>query len=158
MGHTVRGSDANYKPQDPEFYRELYAERAMPFLRLETPTPTETTEIIETLRQQHQKEMEAIKAQYENRLEKIENVIFPKVRAITDWKAEVKRIEEWIEKHPEEAKRDQERHEQIIEEIDAWKKLMIEDPEAVATYIQEIDNKLKFIKYLFQQRKETKET
>lgn len=158
MGHIVRGSDANYKPQDPEFYRQLYAEKAMPFLRLEAPTPTETNELIETLKRQHRKEIEAIKAQYEERLEKIESVIFPKVRVITDWQAEDKRIRKWIEEHPEEVKRDQERYCQDIEEVEAWKKLMLEDPEGVATYLKDVDNKLNFIKYLFQKRSETKET
>ena len=130
----------------------------MPFLRLEAPTPTETTEIIKMLKRQHQKEIEAIKTQYEKRLEKIESVIFPKVRVIDDWEAEAKRIREWIEKHPEEAKQDQERYYQTIDEVEAWKKLMSENPEAVATYIQDVDNKLKFIKHLFQKRNETKET
>lgn len=31
---------------DPAFYRTLYSEKAMPFLRLETATPTETDKII----------------------------------------------------------------------------------------------------------------
>jgi site-specific recombinase XerC len=158
MGHIIKGVDGSYRPQDPEYYRELYAEKAMPFLRLEAPTPTETTEIIEMLKQQHKKEIEAIKAQYEKRLEKIENILFPKVRVITDWQAEAKRIREWIEKHPEEVERDQERYYQDIEEVEAWKKLMLEDPEGVATYFQDVDNKLNFIKYLFQKRNETKET
>ena len=52
MGHVVRGSDANYKPQDPEFYRKLYEEKAMPFLRLETATPTETEKTIAELKKQ----------------------------------------------------------------------------------------------------------
>jgi hypothetical protein len=48
----VRGSDANYKPKDPEFYRELYREKAMPFLRLEAATPTETEKTIVELKKQ----------------------------------------------------------------------------------------------------------
>lgn len=50
MGHTTKGSDSNYTPKDPEFYRELYKEKAMPFLRLETATPTETEKTLEDLR------------------------------------------------------------------------------------------------------------
>jgi hypothetical protein len=64
MGHTVRGSDADYKPQDPEFYRKLYAEKAMPFLRLETATPTETEKTIAELKkllEEKDKEMGAMK-------------------------------------------------------------------------------------------------
>ncbi|TET19318.1 hypothetical protein E3J74_07070 [Candidatus Bathyarchaeota archaeon] len=53
MGHIVReGVDEHYRPKDPEFHRKLYAEKAMPFLRLETATPTETEEVIEELREQ----------------------------------------------------------------------------------------------------------
>jgi len=70
MGHTVRGSDANYKPQDPEFYRTLYSEKAMPFLRLEEPTPTET----EQLRQQHKKEMEDLQKSITERDNKIKEL------------------------------------------------------------------------------------
>jgi flagellar motor protein MotB len=52
MGHTTKGSDSSYTPKDPEFYRELYKEKAMPFLRLETNTPTETEKTIEKLKEQ----------------------------------------------------------------------------------------------------------
>jgi integrase len=72
MGHTVSGSDANYKPQDPEFYRALYAEKAMPFLRLEEPTPTETNEIIKTLKKQHEAEMGSLKKEIQKRDEQIQ--------------------------------------------------------------------------------------
>jgi integrase len=72
MGHTVSGSDANYKPQDAEFYRELYAEKAMPFLRLEAPTPTETSAIINTLKKQHEAEMGSLKKELQKRDEQIQ--------------------------------------------------------------------------------------
>lgn len=49
---SVRGSAANYKPQDPEFCRKLYKEKAMPFLRLESATPTETEKTIVELKKQ----------------------------------------------------------------------------------------------------------
>lgn len=49
---SVRGSAANYKPQDPEFYRKLYKEKAMPFLRLESATPIETEKTIAELNRQ----------------------------------------------------------------------------------------------------------
>jgi integrase len=52
MGHTGPGVDASYRPKDHEFYRKIYAEKAMPFLRLETNTPTETEKTIETLKEQ----------------------------------------------------------------------------------------------------------
>jgi integrase len=42
MGHIVKtGEEESYRPQDPEFHRQLYREKAMPFLRVETATPDE---------------------------------------------------------------------------------------------------------------------
>ena len=70
MGHTVRGSDAHYKPQDPDFYRDLYKEKAMPFLRLESPTPTDT----EQLRNQYTKEMENLRNKLAKRDAKIKEL------------------------------------------------------------------------------------
>jgi integrase len=40
MGHS-QGVRDHYLAQDPEHYRKLYAEKAMPFLRFETATPSE---------------------------------------------------------------------------------------------------------------------
>jgi hypothetical protein len=64
MGHTTRGSDSNYTPKDPEWYRDLYKEKAMPFLRIETATPTETEKTIAELKKQlegRDKELEEMK-------------------------------------------------------------------------------------------------
>lgn len=74
MGHTVRGSDANYKPQDPEFYRELYADKAMPFLRLETATPTETEKTIAELKKQIEQKDQKLQ-EIEKKLTKIEPLL-----------------------------------------------------------------------------------
>jgi len=53
MGHIVRaGQDEHYRPRDVEFHRKLYAEKAMPFLRLETATPTQTDKTIKELEAQ----------------------------------------------------------------------------------------------------------
>lgn len=71
MGHTTKGSDSNYTPKDDEFYRELYKQKATPFLRLETATATET----EQLRQQHQKEMETVENKYKQENEKLRHTI-----------------------------------------------------------------------------------
>lgn len=47
MGHIVKtGQEEHYRPTDVEHHRKLYAEKAMPFLRLETATPTETEKTI----------------------------------------------------------------------------------------------------------------
>jgi site-specific recombinase XerD len=48
MGHVVSaGKEENYRPTDVEFHRQLYRKRAMPFLRLESATPSETEKTIE---------------------------------------------------------------------------------------------------------------
>lgn len=53
MGHTVSaGQDDHYRPTDIEFHRKVYAEKAMPFLRLESATPTETDKTITDLKKQ----------------------------------------------------------------------------------------------------------
>ena len=60
MGHKadykaphIPASDAHYfSREDVEFQRELYREKAMPFLRLETATPSETEKTIEEMRKE----------------------------------------------------------------------------------------------------------
>jgi integrase len=58
MGHIIVGSNKNYRPQNPEYYRKRYEDKALPFLQLETPTPSDTKELMTTLKEQHQKEIE----------------------------------------------------------------------------------------------------
>lgn len=54
MGHIVsQGQEEHYQPRDVEFHRTLYAEKAMPFLRLETKTPSEMEKQIEDLREEN---------------------------------------------------------------------------------------------------------
>ena len=58
MGHIVKeGQEESYRPKDVEFHRDLYAKKAMPFLRIEKQTPSETESQIEELRKQlHEKD------------------------------------------------------------------------------------------------------
>ena len=54
MGHTsALGVDLHYFSRDVELHRKVYAEKAMPFLRLETRTPSETEKQIEELRREN---------------------------------------------------------------------------------------------------------
>jgi integrase len=62
MGHAGPGVDGSYRPTDPEFYRKLYMEKAMPFLRLESNTPSETEKTIETQAAQIKVLQEELKA------------------------------------------------------------------------------------------------
>ncbi len=49
MGHTsALGVDLHYFSQDIEYHRKQYEEKAMPHLRLETATPSETDKIIQS--------------------------------------------------------------------------------------------------------------
>lgn len=53
MGHIVEsGVEEHYRPQDVEWHRQLYREKAMPNLRLETATPSETEQVIKELREE----------------------------------------------------------------------------------------------------------
>lgn len=62
MGHIVHaGVDEHYRPKDVEFHRKLYAEKAMPYLRLETATPSETELTITELRKQLEERDEVMK-------------------------------------------------------------------------------------------------
>lgn len=84
MGHSLpQSSDKHYFPgkgegspskQVVEEHRQKYSEKAMPFLRLETATPTETEKTIEELRQQlaHTREE---RDTFEARLDRIEKYL-----------------------------------------------------------------------------------
>jgi integrase len=73
MGHTITGANGNYRPQDPEYYRKRYEEKALPFLRLEEPTPSDTKELTEalktTMEAQHKEQIKALKEHHEKELE-----------------------------------------------------------------------------------------
>ena len=77
MGHKtnykaphIPSSDVYYfSREDVEFQRQLYKEKAMPFLRVETSTPSETEQTIVDLRRQIgdlQKEMNSLRTIYKN--------------------------------------------------------------------------------------------
>jgi len=77
MGHTI-GVSGHYIAKDVEFYRKLYAEKAMPFLRLESATPTETEQTISNLRKEHNIELEKLRKDFDDRL-KIQEALFDKL-------------------------------------------------------------------------------
>ncbi|XES77777.1 MAG: hypothetical protein ACBZ72_02590 [Candidatus Bathyarchaeia archaeon] len=129
------------------FYRKLYEEKAQPFLEIETLTMRE----IEI--QQHKKEIKELN----ERLERIEQVIFPKTRRITNVAAEVKKIEKWIEKHPEEAKADEEWYDRKVRESEEVEKLMKKDPWHYACYIVQMHDKMKTIEYMLQSKSKSNE-
>ncbi len=103
MGHTVNaGQDDHYRPTDVEFHRKLYEEKAMPHLRLETSTPTETDKAIVALEQENQ--------ELQTRLEKMEGVLqkmYKKIfhDMIEDRKAEEMIKNSYFEQHEDEYER-----------------------------------------------------
>jgi len=52
MGHSL-GVDEHYFSRDPEHHRKIYQEKAMPHLRLETATPSETDKLMAKLSQEN---------------------------------------------------------------------------------------------------------
>lgn len=85
MGHVGKGVTDHYLTKDPEYHRKLYAEKAMPFLRIEETTPTETEKVIaqqaeeiEKLKRRVaetadiKKELATLKAQFRQLLKRIE--------------------------------------------------------------------------------------
>ncbi len=76
MGHKtnykapyIPASDVHYfSREDVEFQRKLYSEKALPHLRLETATPTETEAVIRQL----QMELNKMKKRYETMTQQYE--------------------------------------------------------------------------------------
>jgi len=106
MGHTVKaGLDDHYRPTDEEFHRKLYAEKAMPHLRIETATPTETDKSINSLQEENRK--------LKDKIEKIETMMEKMYQKVFAQEIEEDRIDKMIEDHPECL----EHHEYTIDEI-----------------------------------------
>jgi len=97
MGHSGPGVDSAYRPKDEEFYRKIYAEKAAPFLRLESAAPNETEKLIANMQAQHEKELNDLKAWYEARMTALEkeyqnrdNIIKKLAEKIEKWEKEQK--------------------------------------------------------------------
>jgi site-specific recombinase XerD len=95
MGHIVKGSDNNYRPRDPEFYRQLYAEKAMPYLRLESKQPAETEKLVE----EQAREIEDLKRQLASQ-DAYKKTLEDKFQKIEDWKKEVETLISQLDKKP----------------------------------------------------------
>jgi site-specific recombinase XerC len=112
MGHTVRGSDENYKPQDPDFYRELYAEKAMPFLRLETSNPLETEKAITSLEQENR--------DLQNKIKKLEDMMEKIYLRVFQEKNEEEAFEKLLEEHNKESEKEDEEQEKFLREEEEY--------------------------------------
>lgn len=171
MGHIVNaGQDEHYRPTDVKYHRKLYTDKAMPFLRLESPTPSDTNKIITTLKEQHQKEMETIENKYKNenedlknRLTKIENMFFPKENEYEgplleeeDLKQMAKASEKhqkWLKKHPEELKKQEKWYEKMAQEEYPHQLEMV--IQSLQTELNKHGNLIKELQNIVKQNKET---
>jgi hypothetical protein len=179
MGHMVKGVDGNYRPQDPEYYRDLYSEKAMPFLRLETSSPLETEQAITELERENRK----LRAQIETlqgTMEKIHEKVFREKiedqtleKAQENWEKEhphdaekfermIEREEKYLAEHPEERKK---REEEDKKQEAEFEKYLKENPEDIAEqekWIEEeairMDERSKTLRELQEIIKRAKET
>jgi ElaB/YqjD/DUF883 family membrane-anchored ribosome-binding protein len=142
-------------PEDDELYRQLYEEKAMPYLEIEELTPIEIHKL-------------------KDRLRKIENLL-PKEQEIElppeFWEQmereteEAERYEKWLREHPEEQQKIREENqklledypeaEQIVEQIDAeaeWADKIYR--ERLEERVKELENRLKEIEDAIKKPKE----
>ena len=131
INYMIGEPPKNYVPENDEFYRRLYKELLMDALSIE---PMATTNKIR-------------KETYElnERLERIENVLFPKTRIIKDPIAEAEKIERYCQKYPERVAQEEEWYNQQVAEAEEIERLMKKDPWHYACYIQQIATKIKII-------------
>jgi integrase len=105
MGHTVNaGQDDHYRPRDVEFHRELYSEKAMPHLRLETATPTENDRAIITLEQENR--------ELKNKIENLETMMKKMYHKVFDHEIEQEYVDKLIDENREHFECE---HQQIID-------------------------------------------
>jgi len=122
MGHTVNaGQDDHYRPRDVEFHRELYAEKAMPHLRLETATPTETDKAITTLEQENK--------ELKDQIERLETVMKKMYKKVFREEIEREEDERWEKEHPEHLEQIEQMYEQYKEMCRKEEEYLAKHPE-----------------------------
>jgi site-specific recombinase XerC len=122
MGHTVNaGQDDHYRPTDEEYHRKLYAEKAMPHLRLETATPTETDKAITTLEEENRVLKEQIQ-----RLESVMGKMYQKV-----FREEIQQeeYEKYLDEHPEIEEDNDQMYKQHLEMLRNDEEFLAKHPE-----------------------------
>ncbi len=103
--------------KDDVFYRRLYERKAMPLLEIEPLTPTEMRQ----LKKQQQ--------ELESKLGKITVLL----------REPIDEYEEWLEEHPEEARQEEQRLEEMKAEIEKWEK---DHPEEVKLEREQIEKQI----------------
>lgn len=90
MGHRL-GVDDHYFSRDVEHHREVYKEKAMPYLRLEQPTPLKTEQTITELRRQITERDRRI-----NGLEQALDVLSDQVKVLEKDKASIGYLKDFL--------------------------------------------------------------
>lgn len=171
MGHSL-GVDDHYFSKDIseeniEKHRKIYAEQAMPTLRLESKTPNQNENTITKLEQENK--------ELKNRLLKIENTLFPKPQDqpdrvyLTDEEEEnleqIRAQGKWEEEHPEEVKKEEERQRKSYLEYVKYREqhpeIELQEEKQYRQYVEGelavLQNKIKEIFDLIKQKNTNKE-
>jgi hypothetical protein len=149
-------------PKDDEFYRKLYEEKAMPFLEIESPTPTD----LRRLRQQQQKEIERRDKEMQELKDSVDR-IFKKLEGpeIEEeppgyWEQvekDFRQYQKWLKKHPEELRKKEMQQEEFDKYMEKHPELTELDEklyiEHLETRIDELEKTMKEIKETIQNQK-----
>jgi len=162
MGHISKlGVDKHYidtstTPENIEKHRQIYKEKAMPYLKIETTTPDEIVQTATKLENENK--------ELKNRLEKIENIILPKENRHEKYppeywefvEKEFKEYQKWRKEHPE----DPNKRKIQGEEYEEWQKDYQEAVEEIhiehlETKVDNLQNKLKELENIVKKTKKT---
>ena len=142
MGNTT---DNDYKPENDEFYKELYQIMVMDSLEIET--------VKKSALRLRDNQIEKLKKQFEE----IQETIFPKrptIDAISDPIQKAKKIEEWLEKNPEDEVPLEEYLEQEEKEQTKLEMLLENDPDYFMAYVNNLIHRLKTIESTVQRKQQ----
>jgi hypothetical protein len=134
----------NNIPKDDEFHRKLYEKEAMPFLEIETPTPIQ----IQQLRRENKELSERFK-KLEDKFPEPEEPPPEYWQQMEEEIREHEEYEKWLKKHPEEAKRLEQREKEYDKYLEEHPEIFEEEEKRYREYLEaeleEIRNKMKEI-------------
>jgi hypothetical protein len=111
-----------HSPNDVEFWRKQYKEKAMPFLELEPPTPMEIYQLKDAINEIIQQTEEPEIFLTEEELEQIQ-------AGREEWEKQEKKREQWLNEHPEERKKQEEEWEKDYQDMQEYLRYLKEHPE-----------------------------
>jgi len=89
MGHVMKGSAGNYAPRNPEYYRKRYEELALPYLRLESPTPTQAEQQRLLLEETYKNKLKEQEEMWNRRFEEFKNYVIQQLTPSPESKTHV---------------------------------------------------------------------